>query len=740
MFDRDGGFTLERLAQGVYTLRIFTTSAEYSPLFLSLAVRAGRKDTLGLPLKPEYNGIPVVSGMAVAYDTLAGKVRLSWNAAEYDFLEEYLIYRSPAGAVGAVEVQVGRSRDTSFSDSIFPPSDYLSETEKGYEYSVRIKNLSGQVGLRFGSVEVFAAPPASIRTLATLEPEGDGRVGIQDSIRLDLRYRNPGRRIRKVEWYSDGDLIRERADSSLSGEDFIRIAWREPGVKEMRAVLTDEGGVFVFASTQVQVLLDAPEAMAGSETTVAVRSDIRLKGRATDGFGTIRKLEWDIGATGNFVEVAGGDTLVRAPSEPAIGYSCILRATDNRGLTGLDTMRINVVLDPPVADAGRDTMAAQGGQVRLSGRGSDGLGQVRDIEWDIGATGGFSMVPDGDTLITVPAFADSAFLCILRVTDTTDVSALDTIRLWVGPWNLFGNSRIEPRHMAAAGENLIAVSQNGHTEEFESSEGKWYIRNAPYRIRNMQVFGETVLSYSNDKRTEIWNAAEHSWDNYGRHDLSGDIPLHFESDGTYGFALRGSTMFLTGPTLSTFHQRHLTRDNGISDNNWSSVNELPSTLKRSGGLLFYAFGRDVWGSNVPWVDTYDTLTGQWSAAPDRPASGPVHGSYTHGGKWYVMADNGRLEAYDPDSQAWTLKSAVPGWAYPYRPAESRTYLFVKGDRAYVLTRKSSLVEIWSYDISADTWTKEPSFPAQPGGWSVHQTVSGRLFILNGLQLLEVITD
>jgi Cadherin-like beta sandwich domain len=88
-------------------------------------------------------------------------------------------------------------------------------------------------------------------------------------------------------------------------------------------------------------------------------------------------------------------------------------------------VNINVLSDPPVAHAGQDTTVAVETSIRLHAMGSDGFGPVVYREWKIG-TGEFMRVPQQETSIPAPA-TPGDLECILRITDSDGLTALDTM-------------------------------------------------------------------------------------------------------------------------------------------------------------------------------------------------------------------------------------------------------------------------------------------------------------------------
>jgi hypothetical protein len=103
--------------------------------------------------------------------------------------------------------------------------------------------------------------------------------------------------------------------------------------------ITDNDSNASFDTLNVSVVQDLPLANAGSDTAVGRGDTIHLRGSgSTDGFGRIVTYEWDIGNTGNFIQVSTGDTDVLAPDTFRFdGYECVLRVTDDDGGSSVST-------------------------------------------------------------------------------------------------------------------------------------------------------------------------------------------------------------------------------------------------------------------------------------------------------------------------------------------------------------------------------------------------------------------
>ena len=129
-----------------------------------------------------------------------------------------------------------------------------------------------------------------------------------------------------------------------------------------------------------------PVVTASPDTTVSIKDVINLRGIATDAFGYVVSWAWDIGTTGLFLP-SHADTSIIAPVTGAPDYRCVLRAQDNDGNFGYDTVQVNVKQDVPVVNAGRDTTVQINSLVTLTGTFTQQFGTVIKYYWDFNGDG-----------------------------------------------------------------------------------------------------------------------------------------------------------------------------------------------------------------------------------------------------------------------------------------------------------------------------------------------------------------
>ncbi|MBN1309116.1 MAG: hypothetical protein JXA18_14425, partial [Chitinispirillaceae bacterium] len=320
----------------------------------------------------------------------------------------------------------------------------------------------------------------------------DNIASIRDTVSIVVTYANPTRPIRKVLWYDGeytGELAvpaREKPDSSLSGSDTLKRSWDTHGSKMVTVRIFDDGGIEWSERITVRVLADAPLADAGPDTTVSINDSFFVNYSGTDLYGTVVKYRLDLNGDGTFDDSANENgQLTGQASSQAEDVKVIVQAEDDDGNLDNDTMVVHVVVDPPVANAGNDTIVGRGDTIYLRGSGSaDKFGSISKYEWDIGNSGNFIETSSGDTTITIgDSFNFNGFDCVLRVTDDDSISSLDTVSIIIGILNQV-NSHAEfsarAEHSTIAFNNklwIIGGNDNPQPWNYTYNNDIWYSDN-----------------------------------------------------------------------------------------------------------------------------------------------------------------------------------------------------------------------------------------------------------------------
>lgn len=172
------------------------------------------------------------------------------------------------------------------------------------------------------------------------------------------------------------------------------------------------------------------------DTLVSIRDSVTLWAQATDADGDLAGWGLDCDGDGNF-EVSSAISGFRADIfrgrrfMDSGSHVCRIRVWDQGSRETLGRLAVRVELDLPVADAGKDTAVTVGTQILLHARGTDRFGTIVKWEWKIGSK---PFVPglQGVSIHQAP-FEPTQILCILRITDSDGLLAMDTLAVNVIP-------------------------------------------------------------------------------------------------------------------------------------------------------------------------------------------------------------------------------------------------------------------------------------------------------------------
>ncbi len=375
--DKNGYFTINRMAKGDFTLRLATTLNDYTPTYVNVTLREDTPDTLPDTLWLIYTGIPIVQGISASYDSTSGVVQLCWPATEYRDLQDYLVYRDPFTAIAMSSQPIGITTAACYFDTIFTRTvngDFSQQdtTDRHFKYRVKIRNNSQEIGQSYKYLEVTAASPAKLRSAISSRWYHIGRgtftdsTSPDDSLQLISTISNTRRKLLSVRYSLPGTdtLLRERSIDSLQLlTDTITVVSGDAGLFQLMVTITDVSGLQSTYPVSLPVINDPPVAniaFSSSQTPIPPNTDnvaelnipFSISGsESEDGFGTIVKWEWDLGNTGTFIESSTADTtwnittLFSNDDQSTTGRvwtrRIILRVTDDDGMTALGEIKVS---------------------------------------------------------------------------------------------------------------------------------------------------------------------------------------------------------------------------------------------------------------------------------------------------------------------------------------------------------------------------------------------------------------
>lgn len=359
---------------------------------------------------------------------------------------------------------------------------------------------------------------------------------------------------------------------------------------------------------------------------------------------------------------------------------------------------LRLVTDAPIPDAGRDTLLEIGQNLRLIGRARNTFGSISKWEWDIGAQGDFREVTGGDTVVTMPGRPDSAFRCVLRVTDDDGNVAQDTIKVLISPWK---RKTDRPYRL-----------------------GKWGMQAAKWDSR-IYVFGYAWPSQNSVYDYNAYNPGDDLWEEgprNGRWISQEVVPL---ADGIYfiNAAERGITVF--HPDSNSWN--HHTYSDGMNDKSGTTLES------------YQAMGSKLWivagsladnAASTGWqflVQEFNRPKNRLDSLPLLPLSGPDARFFSGGGKLFVSGGSQpQLHVLAVGSDIWHSlpMSGLPTEDSTGQIFESGVYLGESGGRLFLKTGGSRFLV---FDSVTQTWSRGPDIPAT-GKISAH-AAGGRIVIL-----------
>ncbi len=167
-----------------------------------------------------------------------------------------------------------------------------------------------------------------------------------------------------------------------------------------------------------------------NDTAVSIRDSVPLPAEAADADGDLAGYAWVCDGSARPQDSATVDgyrakiRFGRAFAEAGT-HVCVLKVWDKQGKSASAKATIRVLTDVPSADAGADTTVIVESAILLHARGEDGFGPIVSREWKIGSSE-FKPIPQQETSILAPATAGD-LVCILRVTDSDNLIAMDTM-------------------------------------------------------------------------------------------------------------------------------------------------------------------------------------------------------------------------------------------------------------------------------------------------------------------------
>lgn len=344
------------------------------------------------------------------------------------------------------------------------PSDSLSVTvPEGYAgQKVEWKTGNNEFAVIDGQGRIKPLKAGQTFVQATLSPAGLSDVAVV-LVKLDVPVlkvaSKPGAAVNDTIIFSPtatqefGTLVLYRWDFTNDGtwDGSLATGWTgtevnlpavgtrysKEGAVTARFQVQDSEGNIGEALVPLDIGNQAPEIVGRSrDTVISIKDSLQMTATVRDLDGKVAWVGWDYEGDGQFDDTSSAnDTLVKvAFVHTFVGagsYNAVLKAVDGNGKVRLDTARIKVELDAPIADAGPDITVLVGAPVSIAAKGADKLGKIEKVEVKVG-DGTWNMIPKGDTAFSFTAPTQPGTLkCVVRVTDDDDQKAEDAVEVTV---------------------------------------------------------------------------------------------------------------------------------------------------------------------------------------------------------------------------------------------------------------------------------------------------------------------
>src|SRR5450432_3312411 len=247
------------------------------------------------------------------------------------------------------------------------------------------------------------------------------------------------------------------------------------GVYLFELKATDNNGATGKDTMQVTVNT-APTASAGADQLITLpTSTVNLSGSGADVDGSISSYNWTKisgPASGTMTSATSATTSVTALVQGV--YLFELKATDNNGATGKDTMQVTVNT-APTASAGADQLITlPTSTVNLSGSGADVDGSISSYNWTkISGPASGTITGATSATTTVTALVQGVYLFELKATDNNSATGLDTVQVTVNAANIPPTANAGTDQLITLPTSTVSLSGSGADVDGSISSYNW---------------------------------------------------------------------------------------------------------------------------------------------------------------------------------------------------------------------------------------------------------------------------
>ena len=207
--------------------------------------------------------------------------------------------------------------------------------------------------------------------------------------------------------------------------------------------VVDDDSLVAADSATYNVVLDPPWVQVSEDyKSVTIKDTVSLDARSGDGMGRIVKYEWGCAPKGSAISYSWSSKSsprhdATMPSSAENDYRCVIRVTDDDGLTATDTTHIDVALAPPTVTVKHEEITTRPKyKINLDAEAKDADnydGEIVKREWSCGEPyeipNKWKKVSSFDTSWKAPDNAVANYICVARATDDDGNTAMDTTRV-----------------------------------------------------------------------------------------------------------------------------------------------------------------------------------------------------------------------------------------------------------------------------------------------------------------------
>ncbi len=342
-------------------------------------------------------------------------------------------------------------------------------------------------------------------------------------------------------------------------------------------------------------------------------------------------------------------------------YRFELKVTDNGGLSSRDTVEVKIVGDstsnrPPVANAGADKqIVLPMTNVTLDGTAStDPDNNIRDYFWRfISGPNSYNIISPGNVITVVTSLQQGTYEFELKVTDSGNLSSIDTTKVTVLP----------PSNYSCNSNRPIVNAQL--TQIGSLSQSRYLIAIASAGDKVFYAGGMTGQygSWINHSTIDIFNTVTNTW----------AIASLSEARFSIGAIAAGNKIFFAGgKKYANGNQTAFSSTVDIYDlntNTWSvsnlSVPRSGVATATVGNKVLFAGGEPANGFSDA-IDIYDLSTESWSTAYlSEPRIGISavtlqNKVYFAGGSSYTTGVSDHIDIYNNSTNSWSVAALQEG--------------------------------------------------------------------------------